>query len=92
MSFLQSHLKTDTMDKKISLLIACMLTASALFAQDFQLSFSTGPSINWLSSGESEITSGSSRAGYDFGVVADLFFDDRQRYAVTPACCSPTPA
>lgn len=71
------------MNKKILLLIACMLTTFSLFAQDFQLSFSTGPSVNWLSSGESEITAGNVRAGYDFGVVADVFFDDRQRYAVT---------
>lgn len=70
--------------KKFILLICSVIITGSLFAQKtLQLSFSTGPSINWMSSGENEIAKGNVTAGYDFGVVADVFFDDMQRYAVT---------
>jgi hypothetical protein len=58
--------------------------SGSLFAQkNLQLSFSAAPSLNWMSSGKNEISGGSIKAGYDFGMVADVFFDDRQRYAFT---------
>ncbi|MEL7589164.1 MAG: porin family protein [Prolixibacteraceae bacterium] len=70
--------------KKITLLICTVMITGSLFAQkNLQLSFSTGPSINWMSAGENEISAGNVKAGYDFGVVADVFFDDLQRYALT---------
>ncbi len=55
-----------------------------LFAQEsFQLSFSLAPSVNWMSAEKNGISGGDIKAGYDFGMVADLFFDYRQRYALT---------
>ncbi|MGV8091495.1 MAG: porin family protein [Mangrovibacterium sp.] len=55
-----------------------------LFAQEsFQLSFSLAPSVNWMSAEKNEISGGDIKAGYDFGMVADIFFDDRQRYALS---------
>ncbi len=70
--------------KKLIFLVGLILISVCVFSQKpFQLSFSTGPSVNWMSSGGSGLSAGDVRAGYDFGVVADIFFDDRQRYAVT---------
>lgn len=58
--------------------------SGSLFAQEsFQLSFSLAPSVNWMSTEKNEISGGDIKAGYDFGMVADIFFDTRQRYAVT---------
>lgn len=70
--------------KKITFLIGLLIISGNIFAQKtYQMSFSTGPSINWISSGEDGISGGNIRAGYDFGIVADVFFDDQQRYAIT---------
>lgn len=70
--------------KQILFFIGLLLIPGGLFAQKtVQLSFSTGPSVNWMSSGKNELSGGNIRAGYDFGVVADIFFDNRQRYALT---------
>ncbi|MGV8140163.1 MAG: porin family protein [Mangrovibacterium sp.] len=70
--------------KQIIVLTSLLLTSAGVFAQKtVQLSFSTGPSVNWMSSGKNELSGGNIRAGYDFGVVADVFFDSRQRYALT---------
>lgn len=70
--------------KKTTFLIGLLIVSGSLFAQKtFQLSFSTGPSINWMSPGKNEISGGNVRVGYDFGVIADVFFDHQQRYAVT---------
>ena len=72
------------MKKTLLVLISSFIIPGGLFAQkDFQLSFSTGPSVNWMNSGTDEISGGNVRAGYDFGIVADVFFDEQQRYAVT---------
>ncbi|MGV8091682.1 MAG: porin family protein [Mangrovibacterium sp.] len=71
------------MQKRI-FFISLLFISGSLFAQEkLELSFYTAPSVNWMSSGKNEISGGNIKAGYDFGMVADVFFDDRQRYAVT---------
>lgn len=70
--------------KQIILFTGLLLISAGVFAQEtVQLSFSTGPSVNWMSSGKNDLSGGNIRAGYDFGVVADVYFDSRQRYALT---------
>ena len=64
-------------------MVLCIVSSSALAQNSIELSFSAGPSVNWLSSGSNEVTKGGSKAGFDFGLTADLFFDARNRYAIT---------
>ncbi len=61
----------------------CIASSSALAQNSIELSFTGGPSVNWLSSGTNEVTKGGSKAGFDFGLTADLFFDAQNRYAIT---------
>jgi hypothetical protein len=70
--------------KKIPFLIGLLIISGSLFAQQtVKLSFSTGPSINWMSSNKDVVSGGGVKAGYDFGLVADIYFDPSQHYAFT---------
>jgi len=70
--------------KKVTLLISLsMISLVALAQQPMELSFSVGPSLNWMSSGENEVDKGDSHAGFDFGIIVDRFFDEQLRYALT---------
>ncbi|MGE4586030.1 MAG: outer membrane beta-barrel protein [Mangrovibacterium sp.] len=48
-----------------------------------KLSFSTGPSLNWMSTGKEEMSGGDLIAGYEFGLVSDFFLDRASHYAFT---------
>ena len=68
--------------------ILLLLIYSGAFSQiietkSIHLSFTANPSINWMTSGMNEISRGKATAGFDFGLVADLFFDEAERYAFT---------
>ena len=70
--------------KKVTLLISLFMINLVVFAQQpLELSFSAGPSLNWMSSGENEVAKGNSHAGFDFGLIVDRFFDEQLRYALT---------
>ncbi|WP_372773190.1 porin family protein [Mangrovibacterium sp.] len=70
--------------KRSLIFIVTMLFCSVSFAQSlFELSFSASPTINWMSPGVKEIQKNKSTLGYEFGVNADIFFDQEMRYAFT---------
>ena len=58
------------------------LFALPAFAQgDLRLSFSGGPSINWLAADDKNVDRGSASIGFDFGLTADYYFTFEQKYA-----------
>ncbi len=68
--------------KKIICLSILFSIAIASFAQRaVQMSFTASPSINWLSSDQKEVNRDGVVAGFDFGVNADIFFDEEEKYA-----------
>ena len=70
--------------KKTSLLIVLFFILLGASAQEsVRLSFSASPSINWMTSGMNQISRGKIIPGFDFGINADFFFDNQERYALT---------
>ncbi len=70
--------------KKIAftiILLSSILVASA--QKSMVLSFTASPSLNWMSSDAAQISRGKTVAGFDFGVNADFYFDNDNRYAIT---------
>jgi len=70
--------------KQISLLALFGLLALAGFSQPHtRLSFVLDPSVNWLrTSNSTSVENGKSHLGYDFGLNADYYFTDDERYAI----------
>jgi len=46
-----------------------------------KLSFTGSPAINWMSTNNSVVESGNPTFGYDFGVNADFYFAEDERYS-----------
>ncbi len=67
---------------KFWLLTLIILVSQPAFSQrKTRLSFTGSPSINWLSSDMQGVESGKTTIGFDYGVNADFFFDEENRYA-----------
>ncbi len=65
-----------------TLMLLC--AAVAVMAQSrIGLSFTGSPSLNWMSSDNKQVIKGSSLLGYDFGIHADFFLTEEERYSVT---------
>lgn len=66
----------------LSLLTLIILLGQPAFSQrKTRLSFTGSPSLNWLSSDMQGVESGKTAVGFDYGVSADFFFDEENRYA-----------
>ncbi len=65
-------------------ILALLLVASAVsgFGQKhIKLSFTGSPAINWMSTNNTVVESGNPIFGYDFGVNADFYFAEHERYS-----------
>ncbi|MGQ8338134.1 porin family protein [Sunxiuqinia sp. A32] len=71
------------MKKLICLSICTLITIWAFPQRNVQMSFLASPSINWMSSDQKEVNKNGATAGFDFGVNADIFFDQDNKYAFT---------
>mgnify|MGYP000851688772 FL=1 len=69
--------------KRITLfLFIALLSAISYGQQHFRLSFVADPSVNWLRTSNSTVENGKPILGYDFGLNADCYFSDDERYAL----------
>jgi len=67
-----------------SLILSCILIASVVngFSQKhIRLSFAGDPSVNWMRTSNSDTENGKSILGYDFGLNADCYFSEDERYS-----------
>jgi hypothetical protein len=51
--------------------------------QHIRLSFIADPSVNWMRTSSSSVANGRSTLGYDFGLNADCYFSDDERYSLS---------
>jgi len=58
------------------------LSISAYSQKNIQLSFTGCPSVNWMSTNNSDAQNGKSILGYDFGLNGDFYFSNNQRYSL----------
>jgi hypothetical protein len=68
------------------LILSCLLIASAssVFSQRLiRLSFVGDPSVNWMRTSDSNTENGKSMLGYDFGLNADYYFSEDERYSLS---------
>lgn len=59
-----------------------LLSVSTFGQQHFKLSFVATPSVNWLRTSNSTVENGKPNLGYDFGLNADYYFSEDERYAL----------
>ena len=71
--------------KKIAIFLSILIISVSAFAQEIpmELSFTGGPSVNWMNSGSNKAQRGSLEPGFDFGVNGDFFFNIHNTYAIT---------
>ena len=68
--------------KKIWLFSIILLLSYTSYSQrKSRLSFSASPSLNWMSSDMEGVRSDKTSLGFDYGVNADFYFDESQKYA-----------
>jgi len=70
------------MKPSILLALLVFLTISAYSQKNIQLSFTGSPSVNWMSTNNSDAQNGKSILGYDFGLNGDFYFSNNQRYSL----------
>jgi len=70
--------------KQVILLFIVISLSLAGFSQPHtRLSFVADPSVNWMrTNNSSQVGNGKSSLGYDFGLNADYYFSDDERYAI----------
>jgi len=70
--------------KQVTLLFIVILLSFVGFSQPHtRLSFVADPSVNWMrTSNSTSVENGKSHLGYDFGLNADYYFTDDERYAI----------
>lgn len=69
--------------KRLILSILLIALVAAGFGQKhIRLSFTGSPSVNWLSTNSKVAEHGKSILGYDFGLNADLYFSEDERYSL----------
>lgn len=68
--------------KNLWLLAFIFFLSNSVYSQrKSRLSFTASPSINWMSSDMQGVGSGKVSLGLDYGVNADIYFDDAGKYA-----------
>lgn len=68
--------------KRYFLALLLFVGAVSGFGQKhIKLSFTGSPAINWMSTNNSVVESGNPIFGYDFGVNADFYFSEDERYS-----------
>jgi len=68
------------------LILLCFFIAAAIsgFSQkQIRLSFVGDPSVNWMRTSNSNTENGKSILGYDFGLNADYYFSEDERYSLS---------
>ena len=75
--------KMLAMRKLICLSIFFAIGIASFAQRAVQMSFTASPSINWMSSDQKEVNKDGGVVGFDFGIHADFFFDDEEKYAFT---------
>lgn len=69
--------------QKLWIIILLIFAGQASWAQGkTELSFTASPTINWLSSDQKGVESGKVALGFNYGVNADFYFDEGNRYAL----------
>lgn len=69
--------------KRFILLSLLVLVVGSAFSQDhFRLSFTGSPSVNWMMTNNNSASSKKPVLGYDFGINADLYLSQHERYAL----------
>ncbi|HKK81286.1 MAG TPA: porin family protein [Prolixibacteraceae bacterium] len=68
--------------KKIIFLFVLSIIAGTLSAQNFRLGFQTSPHISWLNSSNGDIENDGTKLGIRYGLDADLYIAENQRYAI----------
>jgi hypothetical protein len=70
--------------RQIFILCLLLATATAALSQPhIRLSFVADPSVNWMRTSNSTVENGKPTLGYDFGLNADYYFSDDERYALS---------
>ena len=71
--------------KRTAIFLSIIIISASAFAQEIpmELSFSGGPSVNWMNSGSTSAERGNIEPGFDFGVNGDFFFNIHNTYAIT---------
>ena len=68
--------------KRLILALLVFASAESGFGQKhIKLSFTGSPAINWMSTNNTVVKSGNPIFGYDFGVNADFYFAENERYS-----------
>jgi opacity protein-like surface antigen len=68
--------------KKITILFVLSLFISTLSAQNFRLGFQASPHISWLNSSNGDIDNDGTKLGIRYGLDADLYIAENQRYVL----------
>ncbi len=70
--------------KRLTLLSLLVIAVTAVYSQQhIRLSFIADPSVNWMRTSSSSVANGKSTLGYDFGLNADCYFSDDERYSLS---------
>jgi len=71
--------------KRTAIFLSVLIISVSAFAQEIpmELSFTGGPSVNWMNSGSNNAQRGNLEPGFDFGVNGDFFFNIHNTYAIT---------
>ncbi|HAH23651.1 MAG TPA: hypothetical protein DCL77_07830 [Prolixibacteraceae bacterium] len=69
--------------KRITVLAALIVFFLNSWGQTrMQLSFTAGPSVNWMSTDNRYVGSQKAIMGYDFGIIGDVFFSENEHYSL----------
>jgi len=71
--------------KKTAIFLSVLMISLSAFSQGIpmELSFTGGPSVNWMNSGSNNAQKGDLEPGFNFGVNGDFFFNIHNTYAIT---------
>lgn len=70
--------------KQIIFLSLFVLAAVSGYCQEHaRLSFVIDPSVNWMKSNNASVSKGKSTLGYDFGLNADFYLSESERYSLS---------
>jgi len=68
--------------KRITLFTVFFIFFISSWAQTrMQLSFTANPSVNWMSTANQEVNKQKAVLGYDFGLLADIYFSENENYS-----------
>lgn len=69
--------------KRLTLVTVLMIFFLSSWSQTrLQLSFTANPSLNWMHTTSRDVTSQEAVAGYDFGIMGDVFFSENENYSL----------